>query len=117
LSGGLGTPDEVGLVFGALADPTRRWMVQSLLRDGGTTSVPALASELPISRQAVAKHVVALGEAGLLERAPSAGGREVHYRLRAGALDPAAAWIRAAESDWDDRLKRLKANVEGAGGG
>ena len=88
----------------------------SLLRDGGTTSVPALAAALPISRQAVAKHVVALGEAGLLERAPSAGGREVHYRLRSGALDPAATWMRAAEKDWDARLKRLKANVERSGG-
>jgi DNA-binding transcriptional ArsR family regulator len=108
--------DELGLVFGALADPTRRWMVQSLLSDGGTgtTSVPALAAALPISRQAVAKHVVALGEAGLLERAPSAGGREVHYRLRAGALDPAAEWIRAAETQWDGRLARLRDSVERA---
>jgi DNA-binding transcriptional ArsR family regulator len=105
-------PDRLGLVFGALADPTRRWMVQALLRDG-TTSVPALAAALPISRQAVAKHVGALGDAGLLERAPSAGGREVHYRLRPGALDPAAAWMRAAEASWDERLARLKADVEG----
>jgi len=109
--------DDVGLVFGALADPTRRWMVQALLRDGGTTSVPALAAELPISRQAVAKHVVALGEAGLLERLAPASGREVRYRLRAGALNPAAAWMREAEVAWDGRLERLKANVEGAGGG
>ncbi len=103
--------DDIGLVFGALADPTRRWMVQALLRDG-TTSVPALAAALPISRQAVAKHVATLDEAGLLERAPSIGGREIHYRLRAGALDPAAAWIREAEARWDDRLGRLKANVQ-----
>ncbi len=103
---------DVGSVFGALADPTRRWMVQALLRDG-TTSVPALAAELPISRQAVAKHVSALGEAGLLERAPSGGsGREVHYRLRTGALQPAAAWIAQAQARWDDRLDRLKDDVE-----
>ncbi len=112
------THDDVGPVFAALADPTRRWMVQALLRDG-TTSVPALAAELPISRQAVAKHVSTLDEAGLLERAPSAGrgagpgsAREVHYRLRAGALHPAAAWIAAAEASWDDRLSRLKGVVE-----
>ena len=103
--------DAVGAVFGALADPTRRWMIQALLREE-TTSVPALAASLPISRQAVAKHVLALGEAGLLERAPSAGGREVHYRLRPGALHPAAAWMREAEASWDKRLARLKANVE-----
>ncbi len=109
--------DEVGVVFGALSDPTRRWMVQALLRDG-TTSVPALASALPISRQAVAKHVAALGEAGLLERAPapeSGGGREVRYRLRAGALHSAAAWIAEADARWDDRLGRLKESVERGG--
>jgi predicted transcriptional regulator len=52
-------------VFAALADPTRRWMLQSLLRER-STSVPALAAELPISRQAVAKHIATLDEAGLL---------------------------------------------------
>lgn len=102
--------DDVGAVFAALSDPTRRWMVQSLLRDG-TTSVPALTSALPISRQAVAKHVSALDQAGLLERAPG-GGREVRYRLRAGALHTAAAWIAEAEAQWDDRLARLRANLE-----
>ncbi|MGB2710479.1 MAG: helix-turn-helix domain-containing protein, partial [Conexibacter sp.] len=48
--------DAVGPVFAALADPTRRRMVEALLHDG-TTSVPALASTLPITRQAVAKHL------------------------------------------------------------
>jgi DNA-binding transcriptional ArsR family regulator len=104
--------EDVGRVFAALSDPTRRWMVQSLLREG-TTSVPALASALPISRQAVAKHVLMLDEAGLLERAPGRG-REVRYRLRAGALHPAAAWIAEAQTSWDQRLERLKANVEDA---
>jgi ArsR family transcriptional regulator, cadmium/lead-responsive transcriptional repressor len=100
-----------GPVFAALSDPTRRWMVQALLRDG-TTSVPVLAAELPISRQAVAKHVATVDQAGLFERAP-APGREVRYRLRAGALDPAVAWIGEAERQWGQRLGRLKANVEG----
>jgi DNA-binding transcriptional ArsR family regulator len=102
--------DEVGRVFAALADPTRRHMIEALLREQ-TTSVPALTASLPISRQAVAKHLSALGDAGLVERAP-APGREVHYRLSAGALDEANAWMRRAESAWDGRLARLKEAVE-----
>jgi DNA-binding transcriptional ArsR family regulator len=102
--------DPVGPVFSALADPTRRQMVEAILRDG-TTSVPALSATLPISRQAVAKHLSTLGQAGLVERAP-ARGREVHYRLRDGALQPAAAWLAAAEAAWDGRLERLKGALE-----
>ncbi|HEV7584456.1 MAG TPA: metalloregulator ArsR/SmtB family transcription factor [Solirubrobacteraceae bacterium] len=102
--------DQVGLVFAALADPTRRQMVQALLRDR-TTTVPALTATLPISRQAVAKHISTLDNAGLIERAP-AGGREVSYRLRSGGLGPALEWIRDAESAWDERLGRLKDAVE-----
>jgi predicted ArsR family transcriptional regulator len=101
---------DVGPVFAALADPTRRWMLQSLLRER-STSVPALAAELPISRQAVAKHIATLDEAGLLEREPGSG-REVHYRLRAGALSSASAWLREAEAAWDGRLSRLKDSLE-----
>jgi DNA-binding transcriptional ArsR family regulator len=100
----------VGHVFAALADPTRRLMVERLLRDG-TTSVPALSAALPITRQAVAKHLSTLDHAGLVERAP-ASGREVHYRLRPGALTPASAWLADAEAAWDDRLARLKVAVE-----
>jgi DNA-binding transcriptional ArsR family regulator len=100
----------VGHVFAALADPNRRLMVEQLLRDG-TTSVPALSAVLPITRQAVAKHLSTLDHAGLVERAP-ANGREVHYRLRPGALTPASAWLADAEAAWDDRLARLKAAVE-----
>jgi DNA-binding transcriptional ArsR family regulator len=102
--------DAVGPVFAALADPTRRLMVEALLRDG-TTSVPALSAVLPITRQAVAKHLSTLDHAGLLERAPAAG-REVRYRLRAGALTPASAWLAGAEAAWEDRLVRLKDAVE-----
>jgi DNA-binding transcriptional ArsR family regulator len=102
--------DEIGRVFAALADPTRRRMLDELLRNG-ITSVPTLTASLPITRQAVAKHLSALGDAGLVERAP-ASGREVRYRLRAGALSEATAWMRKAESAWDDRLARLKEAVE-----
>jgi DNA-binding transcriptional ArsR family regulator len=102
--------DQLGTVFGALADPTRRLMLSALLRDGAT-SVPVLTAELPISRQAVAKHLAVLDGAGLIERQPG-GGREVHYQLRPGALTPAAAWLQEADSAWASRLDRLKSAVE-----
>jgi DNA-binding transcriptional ArsR family regulator len=88
-------------------------MVEALLRDG-STSVPVLSADLPISRQAVAKHLAALEDAGLLERLPGAG-REVRYGLRGEALAPAAAWLRDAEASWDGRLARLKGAVEQGG--
>ncbi|HWF33408.1 MAG TPA: metalloregulator ArsR/SmtB family transcription factor [Solirubrobacteraceae bacterium] len=103
--------DELGAVFAALADPTRRSMIEALLRDG-TTSVPRLSAALPITRQAVAKHLAALDHAGLVERAP-ADGREVRYRLRGGALVGASEWIARTEAAWDGRLVRLKDAVEG----
>ena len=105
--------DEIGQVFAALADPTRRRMIEALLRDG-TTSVPSLTAALPITRQAVAKHLSTLDHAGLVERAPLEG-REVRYRLRDGALGSAAAWLDEAESAWANRLARLKDSVERAG--
>jgi DNA-binding transcriptional ArsR family regulator len=103
--------DHVGPVFAALADPTRRRVVELLLADG-TTSVPALTAALPISRQAIAKHLATLDDVGLVERAPATG-REVRYRLRDGGLDPAATWIRETETVWDNRLTRLKQSLEG----
>lgn len=89
-------PRNPGLIFGALADPHRRAMLEAL-EERGTTSVPELTHELPITRQAVAKHLATLGDAGLVERVPGPG-REVRYRLAAG---------------WDERLQRLKRLVEG----
>jgi DNA-binding transcriptional ArsR family regulator len=102
--------DALGTVFAALADPTRRQVVETLLREGDT-SVPVLTGRLPITRQAVAKHLAALDDAGLVQRAPGRG-REVRWSLRPGALGPAASWIHDAESAWDARLHRLKRTVE-----
>ncbi len=103
--------DQLGLVFGALADPTRRLILEALIRDG-STSVPALTAELPITRQAVAKHLSTLTGAGLVERRPGTSGREVHYRLAPGALGPAASWIRIADAAWGARLERLRSTPE-----
>jgi DNA-binding transcriptional ArsR family regulator len=102
--------DQLGLVFAALADPTRRRMVQALLQDG-STSVPALTETLPITRQAIAKHIATLDHAGLIERSAERG-REVRYRLRPEALGPASAWLAEADAAWAKRLDRLKEAVE-----
>ena len=105
--------DELGAVFAALADPTRRRMLDSMLSEG-TTSVPRLTAQLPITRQAVAKHLTALDHAGLIERVrgPEAG-REVHYQLRPDALHEAATWLTEADAAWEQRLSRLKRVLEG----
>jgi len=86
-------------------------MLETIIRDG-STSVPALTAELPITRQAVAKHLTTLAGAGLVERELGTAGREVHYRLTPGALGPAASWMRIADAAWARRLDRLKQSLE-----
>jgi DNA-binding transcriptional ArsR family regulator len=94
-----------GEVFAALADPTRRHLVETLA-SRGDASATALASELPISRQAVAKHLAALGSAGLVRSRRS--GRETLYELQPAPLEEAATWISEVGAEWDDRLARLR---------
>jgi DNA-binding transcriptional ArsR family regulator len=100
--------DEVGAVFAALADPTRRRVVQSLSA-GSTVTASRLAQELPITRQAVAKHLAALDHAGLVEA--ERRGRETHYRLTPEPLTEAASWMAAVGGEWDDRLESLRAHL------
>jgi DNA-binding transcriptional ArsR family regulator len=107
--------DHEQAVFAALADPTRRAVLRAVATGEGDTATE-IAASLPISRQAVAKHLAALEDAGLLERLPGSG-REVRYGLRDDALAPAAAWLREAEASWDTRLGRLKGAVESAPAG
>jgi DNA-binding transcriptional ArsR family regulator len=92
-------------VFAALADPTRRRLIERLAR-GGTVTASALAGELPISRQAIAKHLGALGRARLVhsERV----GRETRYALDPAPLADAASWIASVGAEWDERLGALK---------
>lgn len=94
------TEQAVGAVFAALADPTRRQVVQSL-SGGTTTTASKLAQGLPITRQAVAKHLAALDRAGLV--AAERRGRETHYRLTPAPLGEAASWMAAVGAEWDDR--------------
>lgn len=99
-------------VFDALGDPTRRHIVESLSECEATAT--QLAADLPVTRQAVAKHLTALREAGLVESRRQ--GRETLYRVNAAPLDAAAAWIVRVGGEWDARLERLRALVEGRRG-
>jgi DNA-binding transcriptional ArsR family regulator len=97
--------DPAGAVFGALSDPTRRALLAAIARQPAATATE-LASELPISRQAVLKHLAALTDAGLLHRARS--GREVRYRVTPAPLSDAVSWIAEVGGQWDERLDVLK---------
>jgi DNA-binding transcriptional ArsR family regulator len=100
---------QVDSVFVALADPTRRRVVETLAR-GGTVTASGLAAQLPITRQAVAKHLSALRSAELVS--VSRIGRETHYKLRTQPLDEAAHWIQMVSAEWDDRLEALRRSLE-----
>ena len=91
-------------VFGALSDPTRRRLLSAVAQRPEITATE-LAAELPISRQAVVKHLGALAEAGLLDRERS--GREVHYRITPAPLSEAVSWMAQVGGQWDARLARL----------
>jgi DNA-binding transcriptional ArsR family regulator len=100
---------EPGAVFEALADPTRREVLTLVGRDGPVTATE-LAERLPVSRQAVAKHLDALRTAGLVDRAKQ--GRDVRYGLTPGGLDGASAWMDEVGATWDRRLSTLAKRAE-----
>jgi DNA-binding transcriptional ArsR family regulator len=101
----------VDSVLVALADPTRRHLLE-LLSAQGQASATTLAEGLPISRQAVVKHLAVLDTAGLVEGTKV--GREVRYSVRPEALDSTARWMVALAADWDRRLARIKRLAEAA---
>jgi DNA-binding transcriptional ArsR family regulator len=96
--------DRIGAVFAALADPTRRQVVRKLARRPDVTA-SRLAGELPMTRQAVTKHLVALDRAGLVEGRRE--GREVRYSLTPAPLADAMVWMATVGARWDERLERL----------
>jgi DNA-binding transcriptional ArsR family regulator len=100
---------KAGAVFAALADPTRRHLVAVLGAGGGATAT-GLAAELPISRQAVAKHLATLSRAGLVSQ--SRRGRESLFELDPRPLADAAQWLTAVGAEWDTRLADLKRLLE-----
>ena len=100
-------------VFTALADPVRRRILDRLARSGPAT-VSELAEGLPISRQAVAKHLTQLVGAGLIV-ADEPDGRRVRYRARPEPLRAALGWLSALANRWDDRLDALRAHLADEG--
>jgi len=97
-------------VFFALADPTRRAVLRSVAQRPELTA-SRLAGELPITRQAVAKHLAALQRAGLVE--PRREGRETRYTLTPAPLVDAMGWMAEVGADWDQRLVRLAERARG----
>jgi DNA-binding transcriptional ArsR family regulator len=101
--------DPVGAVFSALADGTRREVV-ARLSAGGPATPTELAGSLPVTRQAVAKHLALLESAGLVE--VTRAGREAHYRLTPAPLADAMTWMAEVGAQWDQRLGALRALLD-----
>ena len=101
--------DRTDAVFGALSDPTRRALLETIASRPDATATE-LAAELPITRQAVLKHLSALADAGLVDRERS--GREVHYRVTPAPLSDAVSWMADVGGQWDERLARLRNAVD-----
>ncbi len=102
-------PQRADAVFEALADATRRQVVRRLAEAGPATATE-LAGELPVTRQAVAKHLAALAQAGLVTS--DRQGRETRYQLTPEPLAAAVSWMASVGSQWDDRLEALQRYLE-----
>jgi DNA-binding transcriptional ArsR family regulator len=96
-------------VFTALADPTRR-RVLDLLAEHGHGTATSLAAELPVSRPAVIKHLAVLDRAGLV--VAQRHGREVRYVVQSAPLQEPAAWLAKLAAAWDARLDSIRALAE-----
>jgi DNA-binding transcriptional ArsR family regulator len=105
------TDPVVDAVLTALADPTRRQLLTELSTLGQATAT-TLADRLPVTRQALVKHLAVLDRAGLVEA--TRAGREVRYSVRAEALDTTARWMAGLAADWDRRLATIKRLAEAA---
>jgi DNA-binding transcriptional ArsR family regulator len=105
--------NEVDELWAAVADPTRRRLLDALLAHGEATAT-TLADELPITRQAVAKHLAVLERAGLVDSRRL--GREVRYAVRPERLDAATEWLARVAAEWDQRLGAIKRLAESSAG-
>lgn len=101
--------DDVDAVFFALSDPTRRDLMRHLSEEGPTTA-SELAERLPITRQAIAKHLAALEGAGLV--ASWTEGRRRSYRITPRPLAEAMDWMVWVGAEWDERLEALRGLLE-----
>ncbi len=100
-------PDDV--LWSAIADPSRRRVLDLLVQQGEATA-SALAGDVPFTRQAVIKHLIILEEAGLVARRRE--GREVRFRVDPRRLDDATRALTQQAEDWDRRLARIKEIAE-----
>lgn len=98
-------------VFAALADPTRRQLLE-LLGEQAAASATALAGQLPVSRQAVVKHLAVLQQSDLVTRRRD--GREVVFTVRPERLVATASWMTSVAASWQERLQLLKQAAEAA---
>jgi DNA-binding transcriptional ArsR family regulator len=96
-------------LFGALSDPTRRALLERLLRHGPDTAT-RLAADMPLTRQAVVKHLQALVDAGLATSMRE--GREVRYTATTDRLLTAVTWLLESSPQWDNRLERLRRRAQ-----
>ena len=96
-------------VFAAVADPTRRALLERL-RSAGPLSISELGEGLPMTRQAVTKHLTILRESGLIRVRRS--GRERLHELDAAPLREVDDWLRPYAKAWDERLAALKRHLE-----
>jgi DNA-binding transcriptional ArsR family regulator len=106
-----GPVEEVVSVLVALADPTRRQLLDLFAAEGAATAT-TLAERLPVSRQAIVKHLAVLDAAGLV--VGSRVGREVRYSLQPAGLDATTRWMASLAADWDRRLAAIKRAAEAA---
>lgn len=96
-------------LWSAVGDPVRRRMLDLLLADGDGTAT-SLGRQLPITRQAVAKHLGVLDRVGLVRGTPA--GREKRYRVDDAQLARAVAQLASVGSAWDARLQRIRRIAE-----
>ncbi|MFJ3517463.1 ArsR/SmtB family transcription factor [Streptomyces sp. NPDC090131] len=96
-------------LWSAIGDPTRRRMIDLLLAEGQGTAT-TLSAHLPVTRQAVTKHLAVLDRVGLVRSAPS--GREKRYRVDEAQLARAVAQLNSVGEMWDARLRRIKSLAE-----
>jgi len=93
-------------VFAALADPTRRAILAALAAEGPVTATD-LAGRLPITRQAIARHLALLAKAGLVTAKPGER-RRVRHHLSSAPMQLAYQFLAALARDWDGQLGALK---------
>ena len=96
-------------LWSAIGEPTRRRMLDLLLADGGGTAT-SLSEQMPVTRQAVAKHLGVLDRVGLVHVTPA--GREMRYRVDDAQLARAVAQLSSVGATWDARLGRIKQIAE-----